>query len=72
MVMPVRFYSDDNYLGEGVSKGLARGLIASYNGDNITREGMGICAVALRKNGYTYFSRSSNTEQKNQAFSIYL
>ena len=49
----------EEYAGEGISRGLARGLLV-YHGDcNLTGEGMGIGSVALRaRDGNTFFSRS--------------
>jgi hypothetical protein len=49
---------DDGYRGEGISKGLARGLLVYYGDCNLTGEGMGIGSIALRDHECTYFSRS--------------
>jgi len=46
------------YQGEGISKGLARGLLVYYGDCNLTGEGMGIGSIALRDHECTYFSRS--------------
>lgn len=49
---------DSVYQGEGISKGLARGLLVYYGDCNLTGEGMGIGSIALRDHECTYFSRS--------------
>jgi len=49
---------DSVYQGEGISKGLARGLLVYYGDCNLTGEGMGIGSIALRGHECTYFSRS--------------
>ncbi|MGB9176123.1 MAG: hypothetical protein WCB46_05230 [Methanoregula sp.] len=46
------------YSGEGISQGLARGLLVYFGDQNITGEGMGIGSIALKDQDYTYFSRS--------------
>ena len=46
------------YSGEGISRGLARGLLVYYGDRNITGEGMGIGSIALRDRECTCFSRS--------------
>jgi len=48
----------DTYPGEGISRGLARGLQVTYQDCNLTGEGMGIGSIALRDHAFTYFSRS--------------
>ncbi|RPI37723.1 MAG: hypothetical protein EHM53_10120, partial [Methanoregulaceae archaeon] len=54
----IRIVPDSIYPGEGISRGLARGLLV-YCGDcNLTGEGMGIGSIALRDHECTYFSRS--------------
>lgn len=54
----IRIVTDENYTGEGISQGLARGLLVYYQDCNLTGEGMGIGSIALRDIHYTYFSRS--------------
>jgi hypothetical protein len=49
---------DNVYPGEGISRGLARGLLVYYGDCNLTGEGMGIGSIALRNHECTYFSRS--------------
>jgi hypothetical protein len=49
---------DSVYQGEGISRGLARGLLVYYGDCNLTGEGMGIGSIALRDHECTYFSRS--------------
>ena len=55
------FLADDRYVGEGVSLGLARGLLGCYRGRNITQEGMGLGTVALRLGPFTYFAGTCET-----------
>jgi hypothetical protein len=54
----IRIVPGTEYPGEGISRGLARGLLVYYGDQNITGEGMGIGSIALRDREYTYFSRS--------------
>ncbi len=54
----IRIVPDSAYQGEGISKGLARGLLVYYGDCNLTGEGMGIGSIALRDRECTYFSRS--------------
>ena len=54
----IRIISDTAYRGEGISQGLARGLLVYYGDCNLTGEGMGIGSIALRDHECTYFSRS--------------
>jgi hypothetical protein len=54
----IRIIPDSIYQGEGISQGLARGLLVYYGDQNLTGEGMGIGSVAIRNHGCTYFSRS--------------
>jgi hypothetical protein len=54
----IRIIPDRTYLGEGISKGLARGLLVYYGDQNLTGEGMGIGSIAIRDKECTYFSRS--------------
>lgn len=56
------FAVDDSFRGKGASKGLSRGLLAFFDSHNITQEGMGIGAIALRTDKFTYFSHASKTE----------
>jgi hypothetical protein len=61
--MNINIFSDDSFPGEGVSIGLARGLVARHEGMDITGEGMGIGAVAIRTGGFTYFAENTNTKK---------
>jgi hypothetical protein len=54
----IRIIPGEEYSGEGISQGLARGLLVYYGDQNITGEGMGIGSIALRDQECTYFSRS--------------
>lgn len=57
----IEFSPGQDYLGEGISRGLPRGILASADGRNITGEGMGIGAVALKDRSFSYFSQNCNT-----------
>jgi hypothetical protein len=54
----IRIVPDRNYLGKGISEGLARGLLVMCGQENLTGEGMGIGSVAVKGCRYTCFSRS--------------
>ena len=54
----IRIIPDRSYIGEGISRGLARGLLVYYADQNLTGEGMGIGSIAFRNPDCTYFSRS--------------
>ncbi len=54
----IRIVPGAGYSGEGISKGLARGLLVYYGDCHLTGEGMGIGSIAIRDHEYTYFSRS--------------
>jgi len=54
----LRIVPATEYSGEGISRGLARGLLVYYGDCNLTGEGMGLGSIALRDQEYTYFSRS--------------
>ncbi len=54
---------DDSYRGEGISRGLSRGLLVASDGVNLTGEGMGIGAIALKGPGITCFARSCRTTE---------
>lgn len=49
---------DREYRGDGISEGLARGLLVWSGTENLTGEGMGIGSVAIRCPRYTCFSRT--------------
>ncbi|MGZ5486457.1 MAG: hypothetical protein ACXWFB_11215, partial [Nitrososphaeraceae archaeon] len=55
------YYSDDSYLGEGISLGLARGILVKYKAMNITQEGLGIGNLALKMGLMTYFASTCDT-----------
>src|SRR5512137_514977 len=61
----IRIVPGAEYSGEGISKGLARGLLVYYGDQNITGEGMGVGSIALRDQDYTYFSRSWTDSKEN-------
>jgi hypothetical protein len=54
----IRIVPEGHYRGEGISEGLARGLLVFYGPTNLTGEGMGIGSVAVKGDRCTYFSRS--------------
>src|SRR5665647_1557256 len=60
------YYSDDSYLGEGVSLGIARGILVKYKGKNITQEGLGLGNLALKNGLMTYFASTNKTVQINE------
>ena len=51
----IEFRFDENYYGEGISKGIPRGLLAYHDGVLIVQEGMGLGAFAIQYNNRTYF-----------------
>ncbi len=55
----LRIVPGAGYSGEGISLGLARGLLVFYGDCNLTGEGMGIGSIAVRDRHATYFSRST-------------
>lgn len=60
------YYSDDSYLGEGVSLGITRGILVKYKGKNITQEGLGLGNLALKNGLMTYFASTNKTVQINE------
>ncbi|MCC7565762.1 MAG: hypothetical protein KO206_05740 [Methanomicrobiaceae archaeon] len=62
-VSGIAISSGDTYRGEGVSSGLARGLVVHCGGRNVTREGLGIGTPVLRSDRFTFFSRRIRTER---------
>jgi hypothetical protein len=61
---PQIFVQAGEYRGEGRSRGLCRGLLPLANGENITREGMGIGCPVLVSRGNTIFSRTCTIDQQ--------
>ena len=57
------YYSDDSYLGEGISLGIARGILVKYRDINIVQEGLGIGNLALKNGLMTYFASTCKTIQ---------
>jgi hypothetical protein len=57
----ITYYSDDSYKGEGISLGLARGILVKYKGIDIVQEGMGIGSLAIKNGLMTYFASTSIT-----------
>ena len=55
----IDFGFSNEYRGEGISEGLERGLVVSYNDINLVQEGMGLGASAIKSKTSTYFSRKS-------------
>ncbi|HAR63828.1 MAG: hypothetical protein DKM50_08555 [Candidatus Margulisiibacteriota bacterium] len=70
----LHFYSDDKYRGEGLSFGLVRGLLASFDDMNITQEGMGLGTLVMTIGGKTFFSRScqSIVVDNNRIIKVFL
>lgn len=60
------YYSDDSYLGEGISLGIARGILVKYKGMNIVQEGLGIGNLALKNGLMTYFASTCKTVQSSE------
>jgi hypothetical protein len=67
IVTRISFVSDDSYWGEGVSIGIPRGLMVQIDGINITQESLGLGAIALIKDGLTYFPSDCHTESDGSA-----
>ena len=53
--MDINFYSGEDYQGSGISTGIARGIVGYFRGEDITREGLGVGAIAFRKGIFVYF-----------------
>ena len=68
------YYSDDSYLGEGISLGIARGILVKYKDMNIVQEGLGIGNIAFKNGLMTFFASTCNTLQlsKTQFKKIFL
>lgn len=64
----IRIAAGTDYTGEGISRGLARGLPVYYGDCNLTGEGMGIGGIALRNREYTYFSREWTDSHEDGVF----
>ncbi|MHB8280363.1 MAG: hypothetical protein ACYDIA_22335 [Candidatus Humimicrobiaceae bacterium] len=60
------YYSDDSYLGEGISLGIVRGILVKYKDRNIVQEGLGIGNLALKNGLMTYFPSSCKTVQLSE------
>ncbi len=60
------FYSDDSYLGEGISLGVVRGILVKYKDINIVQEGLGIGNIALKNGLMTYLASTCNTVQLSE------
>jgi len=55
------YYSDDSCLGEGISLGIARGILVKHKDTNIVQEGTGIGNLALKNGLMTYFASTCKT-----------
>jgi hypothetical protein len=64
----IRILAGTDYTGEGISRGLARGLPVYYGDCNLTGEGMGIGGIALRNRESTYFSRGWTDSHEDGVF----
>lgn len=60
------YYSDDSYLGEGISLGIVRGILVKYKDTNIVQEGLGIGNLALKNGLMTYFASTCKTVQLSE------
>ncbi len=60
------YYSDDSYLGEGISLEIVRGILVKYKDTNIVQEGLGIGNLALKNGLMTYFASTCNTVQLSE------
>lgn len=56
---------DKNYDGQGISKGIQRGLLPYLNGKLIVQEGMGIGAFAVQCKNRTYFCSIDKITEEN-------
>jgi hypothetical protein len=59
--MGIEFSADPSNRGWGLSLGLARGLTAWVDGQNLTQEGMGLGTVACKRDGFSCFCIDSST-----------
>jgi hypothetical protein len=59
----ITYYSDDSCPGEGLSLGIARGILVKYKDANIVQEGTGIGNLALKNGLMTYFASTCKTAQ---------
>lgn len=62
----ITYYSDDSYLGEGISLDIAKGILVKYKDTNIVQEGLGIGNIALRNGLMTYFASTCKTVQLSE------
>lgn len=60
------YYFDDSCLGEGISLGVARGILVKYKDMNIVQEGTGIGSLALKNGLMTYFPSTCKTVQLSE------
>lgn len=66
----LKFDLSYDYKGNGVSKGLQRGLLV-YDGDILLlEEGMGLGACSLQTGGYTYFTSIKSIERATGSFDV--
>ncbi|MGB5822911.1 MAG: hypothetical protein WBH44_02470 [Proteocatella sp.] len=56
---------DENYDGQGISKGIQRGLLPYLDGKLIVQEGMGIGAFAIQDKNRTYFCSIDKITEEN-------
>lgn len=60
------YYFDDSYQGEGISLGIARGILVKYKNINIVQEWMGLGNLALKNGLMTYFSTTCKSVQLSE------
>lgn len=63
---------DENYDGQGISKGIQRGLLPYLDGKLIMQEGMGIGAFAIQCENRTYFCSIDKITEKNASGKVIL
>ncbi|MHB1376269.1 MAG: hypothetical protein ACYCXB_02465 [Candidatus Humimicrobiaceae bacterium] len=62
------YFSDDSFIGEGISIGIARGILVKYKDRNIVQEGLGIGSLALKSKLITYFPSTCKTLQLSETY----
>jgi hypothetical protein len=62
----ITYYSDDYFPGEGISIGIARGILVKYKDKSIVQEGLGIGSLALKNKQTAYFPSSCETMQLSE------
>lgn len=63
----VTYAAGDRDRGQGMSAGLARGLLALHGADDITGEGLGLGAIAVRHGPFTYFGELTQSRRAGRS-----